>query len=167
VNTWAESSVPRLFALGECACTGVHGANRLASNSLLEALVFAARAAERLKMTKPLTISKTAQSDMTGKTGPNFTLQVKELMDQHVNVIRTQKGLEQARDTIQRLEDQFEDGIHLINAESRNMVNVARLIIESALRRKESRGLHYITEYPDKNSTYAEDTIINRDTVRN
>ncbi len=167
VNTWAESSVPRLFALGECACTGVHGANRLASNSLLEALVFAARAAERLKTTKTLDASKIVSHDMSGKTGPNFTLQVKELMDQYVNVIRTQKGLEQAREVIQGLEDQFEDGIHLINAESRNIVNVARLIIESALRRKESRGLHYITEYPEKDSTFGKDTIINKNIVRN
>jgi len=167
VNTWAESSVPRLFALGECACTGVHGANRLASNSLLEALVFATRAAERLQYTKTLIVPKTMKHETAGKTGPNFTVQVKELMNLHLNVIRREKDLEHARNVIHGLERQFDDGIHLVNAESRNIVNVARLIIESALRRKESRGLHYLTEYPEKNSAFAKDTIINKDILRN
>jgi L-aspartate oxidase len=167
VNTWAESSVLRLFALGECACTGVHGANRLASNSLLEALVFATRAAQRLQNTKALTMPKTMKYDAAGKTGPNFTLQVKDLMNQYVHVIRKEKDLEHARDVIRRFERQFDDGIHLINAESRSIVNVARLIVESALRRKESRGLHYITEYPEKNDVFAKDTVINKDIVEN
>jgi L-aspartate oxidase len=162
VNRWGESSIPRLFALGECACTGVHGANRLASNSLLEALVFASKASERVKNIKNIKLDKKLKEKKTAKTGADFKLPIKELMNRYVNVIRTLNGLKKAKKTIDDLSQQFDDGIHLKNAESRNMTNIAKLIIESALLRKESRGLHYIKEYPKKDKKYLKDTIITR-----
>ncbi len=167
VNAWAESSLNRLFALGECACTGVHGANRLASNSLLEALVFAARAAEKVKGIKGIKTTKQIKMKKTAKTGPNFRPQIRELMNQYVGVIRTEKGLRTARKTIRYLTSKFDEGIHLINAESRNITDVAALIIESALMRKESRGLHYIEQYPHKNRNFLKDTVINRSMIIN
>ncbi len=163
VNTWAESSMKRLFALGECACTGVHGANRLASNSLLEALVFAARASERVKKIKHMRLTKKWKMRKTAKTGPDFKLSIRELMNQYVGVIRTEEGLKKAMDVINDFSQKFDDGIHIINAESRNITNIAKLIIESALIRQESRGLHYIKEYPRKdNKRFLKDTIIDR-----
>lgn len=162
VNTWAESSVHRLFALGECACTGVHGANRLASNSLLEALVFATRAAERAKAIKNITVTAPTEAKRAAKTGPNHKLVIKELMHQYVGVLRTKKGLQTAQKKVQRLCTSFEEGIHLKNAESRNLINIAAMIIESALTRKESRGLHYIEDYPKKSKKYVGDTVITK-----
>lgn len=160
VNTWAESSVQRLFALGECACTGVHGANRLASNSLLEALVFAKRAAEKMKTVKDIMITEQPEEKKAARTGPNHKLVIRELMNQYVGVLRTEKSLRTAQRNVQRLCTSFEDGIHLKNAESHNLINIAALVIESALIRKESRGLHYIKDYPKKNKKYLGDTLI-------
>lgn len=162
VNTWAESSIPRLFALGECACTGVHGANRLASNSLLEALVFATRAAERIKRIKDIKIKKRV-TVTKAKAGPDFKLAIKELMNEYVGVVRDEDGLNRIRAVIESFSCQFDKGIHLINAESRNVTDVAEMIVKSALMRKESRGLHYIREHQRKNKKYLRDTVIEKD----
>jgi L-aspartate oxidase len=159
VNEWAESSIPRLFALGECSCTGVHGANRLASNSLLEALVFASRASERVREMKDITPVDQVEIKQSVQTGPNLMFQIKEIMDQHVGLIRNEKGLSAAGSMIAKFRELFGDGIHIINAESRNTTVIAQLIIESALERKESRGLHFMTDYPEKRKEYSHDTI--------
>ncbi len=162
VNTWGETSISRLFALGECACTGVHGANRLASNSLLEALVFATRAAKRVSRIKSLRLKKQPRLKPSVTTGPDFKIQIKQLMSQYTNVIRTEEGLKKARELLNECSNYFETGIHLKNAESRNMIDVAWLIVESCLIRKESRGLHYIIDYPEKDEEFLRDTIIYR-----
>jgi L-aspartate oxidase len=162
VNSWAESSLKRLFALGECACTGVHGANRLASNSLLEALVFATRAAQRVKSVRHIRVLKKTEMKKTSRTGPNLKLAIKELMNAYIGVIRTDRGLRKARQTIETFSQRFDEGIHIINAESRNITNVAALVVESALMRKESRGLHFIEEYPKKDNNFLKDTVIQR-----
>jgi len=163
VNIWAESSIPRLFALGECACTGVHGANRLASNSLLEALVFASRAVERVAKISDLRIKRHIKMKEKAKTGPDFKIQIKELMSQYAGVLRTESGLNKAKKCIEDYNLQFEDGIHLINAESRNMTEIAKLIIECCLQRKESRGLHYMVQYPKKDDKYLKNTVIKKE----
>ncbi|MGB9720445.1 MAG: L-aspartate oxidase [bacterium] len=160
VNTWGETSIRRLFALGECACTGVHGANRLASNSLLEALVFATRAAKKVSQVKTLKLKKLPRLKPVARTGPDFKIQLKQLMSQYVSVIRNEDGLKKASETLNEFSKQFEGGIHLINAESRNMVDVAWLIVESCLIRRESRGLHHILDYPEKDDDFLHDTII-------
>ncbi len=165
VNSWAESSLKRLFALGECACTGVHGANRLASNSLLEALVFATRAAQRAKSVRHIRALKKTEIKKISRAGPNLKLAIKELMNAYIGVIRTERGLRKARQTIETFSQKFEDGIHIINAESRNVTNVAALVVESALMRKESRGLHFIEEYPKKDDNFLKDTVIQRKSV--
>jgi L-aspartate oxidase len=165
VNTWAESSIPRLFALGECACTGVHGANRLASNSLLEALVFATRAAEKIKGIKDSVVRRPIKITKATKTGPDFKLAIKELMHEHLGVIRSEHGLQRMQNVINSFTRQFDEGVHLTNAESRNVTDVAEMIVKSALSRTESRGLHYITEYPKKNKKFSHDTIITRNTM--
>ena len=159
VNEWAESSIPRLFALGECSCTGVHGANRLASNSLLEALVFADRAARRVQNIKNIRFTKQRSMKTTAKIGPNLMFQIKEIMDRYVGLLRSEKKLREAEALIDGFYRLFEEGIHIINAESRNVTVVSKLVIESALKRKESRGLHYMTDYPNKNHSFTTDTI--------
>ncbi len=160
VNTWGETSIERLFALGECAFTGVHGANRLASNSLLEALVFATRAAKRISHIKTLKIKKTPKLKPIAQTGPDFKIQIKQLMSQYANVIRSEAGLIKASEMLNEFNKKFDPGVHLINAESRNMLLVARLVVESCLIRKESRGLHYMLDYPEKDDDFLLDTII-------
>ncbi|MEO0206227.1 MAG: L-aspartate oxidase, partial [candidate division WOR-3 bacterium] len=160
VNTWGETSIKRLYALGECACTGVHGANRLASNSLLEALVFATRAAKRVSQIKTLKLKRLPRLKPVAQTGPDFKIQIKQLMSQYVSVIRNEDGLKKASEALNKFSKDFEEGIHLINAESRNMVDVAWLIVESCLIRRESRGLHYILDYPDKDDDFLHDTIV-------
>jgi L-aspartate oxidase len=163
VNTWAESSIPRLFALGECSCTGVHGANRLASNSLLEALVFASRAAERVKDLNSIRPPKPQETRRTANKGPNLMFSIKELMDQYVGLIRTSENLNRAKTIVDGYYGMFGNGIHIINAESRNVTVVSKLIIESALKRKESRGLHYMSDFPQKDQQLARDTITQRE----
>ncbi len=159
VNEWAESTIPRLFALGECSCTGVHGANRLASNSLLEALVFANRAADRVTRIKALRVPRPPAIRETAMIGPNLMFQIKETMEGYVGLIRSEEGLRTAQAKIDDFRRRFDDGIHIINAESRNVAIVAQLIIESALERKESRGLHYLTDHPHKDEAYCRDTV--------
>ncbi|MGQ9663756.1 MAG: L-aspartate oxidase [bacterium] len=160
VNTYGETSIERLFALGECAFTGVHGANRLASNSLLEALVFATRSAKRMSRLKALKLKRLPRLKPIAQTGPDFKIPIKQLMSQYVNVIRSETGLIKAREMLNEFNMKFDPGVHLINAESRNMVQVAMLIVESCLIRKESRGLHYMVEYPEKDDDFLHDTII-------
>ncbi len=87
-------------------------------------------------------------------------------MSQYVGVIRTEKELVKACDVIDKFSQKFDDGIQFKNAESRNIIDVARLIIESALMRKESRGLHYIKEYPKKKKKFMKDTVIEKKDIR-
>ena len=162
VNTWGESSIPRLFALGECACTGVHGANRLASNSLLEALVFATRAAEKVRQVRDIRSMKKIKIKNTARAGPDFRLPIKEIMHKFVGVVRTEPDLKNAKEKIDKFSQHFDEGIPLINTEARNIADVAKLIVDSALMRKESRGLHYLKEYSRKNSNFLKDTVIKK-----
>lgn len=162
VSSWAETSIPRLFAVGECACTGVHGANRLASNSLLEALVFAHRAARRIALIPPLTIKRRELVKKRAVLGPDLKPIIKDLMSRSAGVLRSLADLLRAEQTATRLQRQFDNRVHLINAESRNMVEIACLIIRSAIIRQESRGLHYLIEYPRKNSRFRKDTVLCR-----
>ncbi|MGB3341912.1 MAG: L-aspartate oxidase [bacterium] len=162
VNTWAESSIKRLFALGECSCTGVHGANRLASNSLLEALVFSSRASERVKDIKNIKTVRNISVKKTSLTTPDLKLHVKEIMDRYVGVIRNVEGLKKAHDSIIKVCNKYDDAIHLRNAESRNVADIAMLTITSAIMRTESRGLHYIKEYPEKKEQFLHDSTIEK-----
>jgi L-aspartate oxidase len=160
VNTRAETSIPRLFALGECSCTGVHGANRLASNSLLEALVFSTRAAERIKRIFKSRVRSGVKIKPLTRGGPDLKIQIKELMTRSAGVVRSEAELNRAQVIADGYCAEFADGIHFLNAESRNMAEIARLIIRSCRSRKESRGLHYLVDYPRKNGRYRKDTVV-------
>jgi len=167
VNPWAETSIPRLFALGECSCTGVHGANRLASNSLLEALVFARRASERIRRLPRRRINPGLPKTKVSPPGPDLKIPIKQLMDRSAGVVRFAEELNRAQKVVDDYCAQFADGIHIANAESYNMASIARMIITSCRTRKESRGLHYLRDYPKKNRRYQKDTVIcKRTTVK-
>jgi L-aspartate oxidase len=150
-----HSSAPRLYAVGECARTGVHGANRLASNSLLEGLVFAERVARDLANVEPLKsvpASKTWQVPPLADRGAAHVAaeRIRSVMWQHVAITRTAKGLRTALAELTEIEQRLPAGA----TEETNLVQTARLITEAALLRKESRGGHYRSDFPRAKSVW-------------
>ncbi|MGI9101906.1 MAG: L-aspartate oxidase [Terriglobales bacterium] len=149
-----RASPPGLYAAGEVACTGVHGANRLASNSLLEGLVFGARAAKLMRETaKPHPAQAHAASDSPAR--PTFTpsaghllQQVQTLMWNNVGIVRSRAGLKHAIDELERLRECLPEMANRAACEACNVHHVAVLIARSALARLESRGAHYRTDFP-------------------
>ncbi|MEQ1437839.1 L-aspartate oxidase [Fontimonas sp. SYSU GA230001] len=159
----ARTDVDGLYAIGEVACTGLHGANRLASNSLLECLVFAEAAANDLIETLPgrpppgplaaWDESRVRDSDEDVVVAHNW-LELRTFMWDYVGIVRTTKRLERALHRIELLKQEIQDyyGNYRISAdliELRNLVTVADLIVRSAMSRRESRGLHYTLDYPN------------------
>jgi L-aspartate oxidase len=153
-----------LFACGEVACTGLHGANRLASNSLLEAVVMAHRGAETVcAFLKSRKKDKVKLPDWVDGDVPASDERVvlshnleelKRAMWDYVGIVRSTKRLERAQSRLLNLEREINEyywnaKVDLPLLELRNLVCVAELIVRSALNRKESRGLHYTLDYPD------------------
>jgi L-aspartate oxidase len=176
VDENARTSVDNLMAIGETACTGLHGANRLASNSLLEAAVFSKRAAnfakDNLAKDSELSPAKKLPSWDLGRA-VNIEEQIdiaatwreiRTLMWNYVGIVRSNRRLARARERLTLIrhevnEDYWKFVVNRDLIELRNILTVAELIVESALRRKESRGLHYTVDYPHA-SLDARDTII-------
>lgn len=178
LNGW--TGIHGLYACGETACTGLHGANRLASNSLLEAIVIPDNAAahimaniDRLRQgakdrVVPLWTSGDAiSSDEQVVISHNWE-EIRRFMWDYVGIYRTNKRLERAKRRIKNIRHEIEKyywDFHLTKdlIELRNMATVAELIIDSAMSRKESRGLHYNADYPERNpSLDGVDTIIRK-----
>jgi L-aspartate oxidase len=176
VDRWGCSSIKNLLALGETACTGLHGANRLASNSLLEAVVFAHRAAQWLERRWPELQSSPEVTVQAWRTGfarsieENVLIsynwdQVRQLMWDYVGIVRSQKRLQlaarQLAPILAETKEHFHDYLLTPDLiELRNIVLIAELIIRSASLRQESRGLHFITDFPAK-----DDLLFGKDTV--
>jgi L-aspartate oxidase len=173
-NVDGETEIAGLFAAGEVGCTGLHGANRLASNSLLEALVVAHRAAGKVR--DRMTANQAAPIELPAwQSGQAANLdelvvithnwdEIRRCMWDYVGIVRTDKRLLRARARIQNLQseiNQFYWDYKLTTdlVELRNLVLVAELIIECALQRKESRGLHYTLDYPEL-LPHAGDTVL-------
>jgi L-aspartate oxidase len=167
------TALPGLYACGEVASTGLHGANRLASNSLLEALVCGhAAAVEISRVWKALQgevaipkwkLGKAVPSDEAVVVEHNWN-EVRTAMWDYVGIVRTERRLSRARRRIRNLREEIKHyyGAYLVTAdllELRNIADVAELIIRSAEQRKESRGLHYMADHPEL-SAQATDTII-------
>lgn len=161
-DLWGHTSIPGLYAAGECANTGVHGANRLASNSLLEALVFADRAASALSSDEiPLTDTlppQTFQRRLRSVADPSLVnylvSSLRQAMWRQAGIVRSVAEMERGRarlaELARELEALYPQGTFSpAIQEFRNMLLVGDLIFRSALERKESRGLHYVEEYPD------------------
>ena len=168
-DVWGRTSLPRLYAAGEVACTGVHGANRLASNSLLEGLVFGARAAEAMKSEKPLPksagpIPQARLSEPEARSAQSSLLpELKRAMWQKAGLLRDAEGLLSLRSDLERLSEQLPEPVDRASLEIHNLVTVASLIAESALAREESRGAHFRNDFPARNdSRFARHSVVHR-----
>jgi L-aspartate oxidase len=152
-NTHGRTSVPGLWAVGECASTGAHGANRLASNSLLEGLVFGARVAldvDRAPPEDPEAIEVPKESlDLPVMPGPVIE-ELRQVMWDRVGLIRTGDGLWEARNSILEME-----GVLGRTIAGRNAAELGLLITMAALKRSESRGGHYRADYPEEDPQQA------------
>jgi len=177
-----RTSIDQLFACGEVACTGVHGANRLASNSLLEGIVFAERAAAYLAAHPPPSLAQEYDEimpwDDSGTTNADEWVLVQHdrqelqaIMWDYVGIVRSELRLRRALRRIELLKDEVEDFYRRTKLmpeliELRNMVTVAWLVTQSALNRKESRGLHTMSDYPrTDDSRWRCDTLIERNHI--
>lgn len=171
-NTHGQTDIPNLYAIGESSFTGLHGANRMASNSLLECMVFATSAAEHIQnnevVTKQWDIpfwddSQVTDSDEDVIISHNWD-ELRHFMWDYVGIVRTNKRLQRARRRVQLLSQEVTEyySNYKISSdliELRNLITVADLIIQSAIRRKESRGLHYTLDYPSQ-TRQPRDTIL-------
>ncbi|HTI64223.1 MAG TPA: L-aspartate oxidase [Gemmatimonadaceae bacterium] len=150
-----RSSAARLYAVGEVSRTGVHGANRLASNSLLEGLVFAERVARDMSAMARLTRLPRATQWKVPPLADRGAAQVaadsiRDVMWEHAGIVRTARGLRTARERLAEIGERLTAGM----TEERNMLQTAELVVEAALRRRESRGGHYRTDFPRAKRTW-------------
>jgi len=150
-----RSSVPRLYAVGEVARTGVHGANRLASNSLLEGLVFAERVARDLPGGKPLgkvpSPGKWKVPPLADRGAAQVAADaIRAVMWDYAGIARTARGLRTGLERLAEIEQRLPEGA----TEEQNMLETARLVAEAALLRKESRGGHYRSDFPRAKRTW-------------
>lgn len=162
VNLDAESSIHRLYAVGECSCTGLHGGNRLASNSLIEAVVYADAAAKHcLDVIDEYEYNENVpewndEGTMSNEEKVLIAQDMKEvnqIMSTYVGIVRSDLRLRRAWERLDLIYEETEDLFKRVKAtkeicELRNMINTGYLITRCALERKESRGLHYILDYP-------------------
>ncbi len=164
VDINGQSSIKRLYAAGECSCTGLHGANRLASNSLIEAIVYAdAALKDAMRIIDKITFNEYIPDwNDEGTSLPEEMVlitqsfrEVEQIMSTYVGIVRSNLRLKRA---IHRLEILYRETENLFEksvvsreiCELRNVISIAYLIIKQALLRKESRGLHYTVDYPER-----------------
>ena len=143
-----------LYAAGEAACTGVHGANRLASNSLLEGLVFGSRVGQAMREEKSNPKPAAAEAEQLANADSEadterFIREIQQLMWNNVGIVRTRQGLSDALKVLQEASSQVPPTTSRRKGEAANIHTVALLITRSALARLESRGAHYRTDYPE------------------
>jgi L-aspartate oxidase len=176
----ARTDLPGLYAIGEAAYTGLHGANRMASNSLLECLVFGALAAEDIEAELPgqpvppqvpaWDASRVDEPDEAVVVSHNWE-ELRRFMWDYVGIVRTNKRLQRAKRRIDLLRQEiieYYGNFQITNdlLELRNLVDVADLIVQSAQRRRESRGLHYTLDFPLKDRSQRGPTILIPDRYR-
>lgn len=173
VNTNGETDLKNLYAIGETSFTGLHGANRMASNSLLECIVFAQSAAQKIRdslahtpppaQVRSWDESRVTDSDEDVVISHNWD-ELRRFMWDYVGIVRTHKRLERAKHRIELLQQEIHEYYANYKVSSdlielRNLAMVAELIIHSAMQRRESRGLHFSLDYPET-APNAMDTIL-------
>jgi L-aspartate oxidase len=161
VDEWGRTSIRGLWACGETSATGVHGANRLASNSLLEALVYGTRVAKDIANAHFAGEEKRASSaparlQPPGSRETQAVCDLRNVMYADVGVVRNEAGLQEALARIDALAGEFPN----TGGELRNLLVVGRLIAQAALERRESRGSHYRTDYPQTDAALAKRSFI-------
>jgi L-aspartate oxidase len=156
-DLYGRTSLPGLYAAGEVACTGVHGANRLASNSLLEGLVFGALAAESMMKEAPAEVSglmvvpeAVAGAPTSEAATQKWVKELRELMWRDAGLLRDAVGLERAQRGLDALAMTMPRGLFRGAVEARNLHVVAALIVAAAQAREESRGAHYRNDFPER-----------------
>lgn len=169
-----RTTIPGLFAIGECAFTGLHGANRLASNSLLEGLVFGHRAAQKLAELPKNPFPSVPDWDAGDAVASDEAVvvthdwdELRRTMWNYVGIVRSDERLRRASRRIALAQEEIREYYwkHLVTRdllELRNIATVAQLIVECASARRESRGLHYTVDYPETRSELAVDTVVKR-----
>lgn len=159
-DEFGRTNIKNLYAIGECACTQLHGADRLASNSMTEGLVFGSRLVQKIgkevrkEKIKEIKLPDIALASIKNGRIDKLKKQLQDSMWNNVGIIRSKKGLNLARKKIEKIEKIFDiiktDGINKNIIELENMLLLGKIIIIAALRRKESRGTHFIEEYPER-----------------
>ncbi len=170
-----ETSLRGLYAIGEVACTGLHGANRLASNSLLEGLVLAHRAFEKATRHRKPRVDFDLPEWRPGHVQDldEFVViyhnwdEIRRLMWDYVGIVRTDKRLQRAATRLRNLHAEIQEfywnfKVSTELLELRNLVAVASLIVDCAISRRESRGLHYTLDYPESDARFIRDTTMRR-----
>ena len=176
VNIWGETNIPGLFAAGETACTGVHGANRLASNSLLESVVFSKRVMQRTEMTAPPRHREERSDEAISYCLPRREVlpkvprlnlpNLQSLMWDKVGIIRSGKSLKEAAGILATWESLLSQPSDRPSYELNNLVLCARLVTEAALLRKESRGAHFRTDFPKASPEWQRHTVFRKNDIK-
>jgi len=166
-DTYGRTSIPGLYAVGEVACTGVHGANRLASNSLLESLTFAWRCAHALLQADSLSTDITPfvgtsiplleiHATSQDRTTPITRLELQTLLWTHAGIERNATDL---RSALQTLDRSYAEGATIHDLETANLLALARVLVAAALAREESRGAHFRTDFPHPSTAFEHSLI--------
>ncbi len=178
-DVWGETTIPNLFAVGECASSGIHGANRLASNSLLELLVFGHRAIARTRATDrqrgdvsspalpsiPLVLPEPAtlaRTDHTAVASPPTLAMLQNAMWQDAGIVRDAAGLTRLRQQLATWTLQLPVGGSRSERELSSLMLTGRLLVEAALARQESRGAHARTDFPTTRESWRHHQVITR-----
>ncbi len=166
-NVWGETTLPGLYACGECACTGVHGANRLASNSLLETVVFAKRVVLRTLQSPGSAASVTPDAvdlnEPRPAEAPLLTREaLQELMWDSVGIVRDAASLERARATLLAWHAALPPPTDRPSHELADLLLCGRLVTEAAVIREESRGAHYRTDFPQPHDEWRRHLVFRR-----